>query len=246
MNTLYSQSVPAPILCPSSMWQHTLVYRLISRFSSLILALEKKKDYDHLVVDDFMPALPKLHYEYIQCVEKNGLSSPVILLMYSSGNNTGNLTSFGKCQLKPKVRQAFAIVLHLLSKSKLSYHSFTHELCTKLCLKSLAGSLLVSSQHCFDFSTKILHVIVLLHMTFQSRWLMCVCMKCSTWSQKIQTQWSTWGRWNTRSQELNMSISGAKQRSTSMKILAWLLMTEGTIKYSSSQSYLHLRSKGVS
>ena len=54
-------------------------------------SVNKKEDFEHLFLNDFTPAQPRLRYEYIQCLERNGLSFPIMLLTYSTGNNSENL-----------------------------------------------------------------------------------------------------------------------------------------------------------
>ena len=54
------------------------------------MQLIKKDDFEHLFLNDLTPAQPKARYEYIQSLERSGLPFLVMLLTYSSGNNTRN------------------------------------------------------------------------------------------------------------------------------------------------------------
>ena len=79
----------------------------LGRFNRLIAAVEKRKDFDHLFLNDISPALPKPQYEYMQCLERNGLPSPVMLLTHSSGNNTGNLHFLWKVPVGASAEECF-------------------------------------------------------------------------------------------------------------------------------------------
>ena len=98
----------------------------LGRFNSLIAAVEKRKDFDHLFLNDFTPALPKPWYEYMQSLERNGLPSPVMLLTHSSGNNTGNLHFLWKVSVGAAAKECFHNSLTTIKQVKpllLQFHT---------------------------------------------------------------------------------------------------------------------------
>ena len=46
-------------------------------------------------------------FQYLQCPERNRIPSPVVLLMYSSGNNTGNLHFVWKVSVEKEAEECF-------------------------------------------------------------------------------------------------------------------------------------------
>lgn len=93
MKNLHTQSVPVRQLPSALSAKHIPASASVplGKFTPLTAALAAVKDFDHLFLNDFLPALPKPRYEYIQYLERNGLPSPLVLLTYSSGNNAGIL-----------------------------------------------------------------------------------------------------------------------------------------------------------
>ena len=63
----------------------------VSRLQELLHILQEMEDNQYLALNDLIPNEPRQKYEFIQCLERNGLSAPIMLLTYSSGNNVGNL-----------------------------------------------------------------------------------------------------------------------------------------------------------
>ena len=94
-NTLSAKHIPASASIP------------LGKFSPLTAVLVKVKDFDHLFLNDFLPALPKPRYVYIQCLGRNGLPSPVVLMTYSLGNNAWNLHFVWKVPTESPAEECF-------------------------------------------------------------------------------------------------------------------------------------------
>ena len=52
----------------------------LRKFNTLIDAADKKEDFEHLFLNDLMPAQPRARCEYIQSLERSGLPFPVMLV----------------------------------------------------------------------------------------------------------------------------------------------------------------------
>ena len=90
----------------------------LGRFDSLIAATDKLEDFEHLFLNDFTPATPMSRYQYLQCLERNGIPSPVVLLTYSSGNNTGNLHFVWKVPVEKEAEECFQNSLAVIEQVK--------------------------------------------------------------------------------------------------------------------------------
>lgn len=82
------------------------------------MLLKKLKILTTIFLNNFLPALPKPRYEYIQCLEKNGLPSSVVLLTYSSGNNTGNLHFIWKVPIGTPAEECFHNSLKTIGQAR--------------------------------------------------------------------------------------------------------------------------------
>lgn len=56
---------------------------------------------------DFLPDSSRARFDYIQTLEKNGLSCPIMLLTHSSGNNIGNLHFVWKLPADKSIETTF-------------------------------------------------------------------------------------------------------------------------------------------
>ena len=63
----------------------------ISRLVTLLECLQEREDGEYLELNEFTPDQPRQRYKFIQCLERNGLPVPIMLLTYCSGNNAGHL-----------------------------------------------------------------------------------------------------------------------------------------------------------
>ena len=52
--------------------------------------LEKQKEFEHLVIEDFCPSDPRKKYCFIQNLQSKGLPCKSVMLTYFHGNNVGN------------------------------------------------------------------------------------------------------------------------------------------------------------
>lgn len=62
-----------------------------SKLVALFGCLQERGDSEYVELHEFTPDQPRRKYDFIQCLERNGLPVPIMLLTYSSGNNAGNL-----------------------------------------------------------------------------------------------------------------------------------------------------------
>ena len=80
----------------------------ISRLEPLFGCLQER---EYLVLNAFTPDQPRQTYKFIQCLDRNGLPVPIMLLTYSSGNNAGNLHFVWKCHPINHWKRPFKTVL---------------------------------------------------------------------------------------------------------------------------------------
>ena len=120
MKNLHSRAVPVRQLSDSLSAKHIPASASVplGKFTPLSAALAAVKEFDHLFLNDFLPALPKPRYEYIQSLERNGLPSPLVLLTYSSGNNAGNLHFIWKVPTASTVAECFNSSLTTIEQVK--------------------------------------------------------------------------------------------------------------------------------
>lgn len=71
-----------------------------------------------------MPAQPRARYKYIQSLERSGLPFPVMLLTYSSGNNTGNLHFVWKVPVENAAEECLQSSLAAIEQVKLLMAQF--------------------------------------------------------------------------------------------------------------------------
>ena len=83
----------------------------IGRLEPLFGCLQEREDGEYLVLNEFTPDQPRQTYEFIQCLERNGLPVPIMLLTYSSGNNAGNLHFVWKLPPNKHWKRPFKTVL---------------------------------------------------------------------------------------------------------------------------------------
>ena len=88
------------------------------QFDSLIAAIGSKEDFEHLFLNDFTPATAMSRFQFLQCVERNGVSSPVVLLTYSSGNNAGNVHFIWKVPVGKAAEECFQNSLAVIEQVK--------------------------------------------------------------------------------------------------------------------------------
>ena len=96
----------------------------LGMFNTLIDAGDKKEDFEHLFLNDLTPAQPRARYEYIQSLERSGLPFPVMLLTYSSGNNTGNIHFVWKVPVENAAEECFQSSLAAIEQVKLLLPQF--------------------------------------------------------------------------------------------------------------------------
>ena len=63
----------------------------ISKLVTLLECLQEREDSEYLELNEFTPDQPRQNFKSIQCLERNGLPVPIMLLTYSSESNAGHL-----------------------------------------------------------------------------------------------------------------------------------------------------------
>ena len=89
-----------------------------STLQELLHSLQEKEDNHYLAMNDLLPDEPGQKYEFIQCLERNGLSAPIMLLTYLSGNNVGNLHFVWKVQFNKPMEETFQDSVRVIEKLK--------------------------------------------------------------------------------------------------------------------------------
>ena len=90
----------------------------ISRLENALDSLQEMEDGEHLALNEVLPDQPRQRYEFIQCLERNGLSIPVMLLTYSSGNNVGNLHFVWKLPPNKPMEETFQESIRVIETIK--------------------------------------------------------------------------------------------------------------------------------
>ena len=90
----------------------------LAKFNDLIAAIDGKEDFEQLFLNDFTPTTAMSRYQFLQSLERNGISSPVVLLTHSSGNNAGNLHFIWKVPVRMTVEECFQNSLAVIERVK--------------------------------------------------------------------------------------------------------------------------------
>ena len=90
----------------------------VSMLQELFHTLQEMEDSEHLALNELIPGQPRQRYEFIQCLERNGLSVPIMLLTYSSGNNVGNLHFVWKVPSNKPMKETFQDSVRVIEKIK--------------------------------------------------------------------------------------------------------------------------------
>ena len=90
----------------------------IGRLENVIACLHEREDGEFVVLNELMPSQPRQRYEFIQCLERNGISVPIMLLTYSSGNNAGNLHFVWKLAANKPMEETFQDSVRVIERVK--------------------------------------------------------------------------------------------------------------------------------
>ena len=88
------------------------------------MQLIKRRISNTFFLNNLTSAQPRERYEYIQSLERSGLPFPVMLLTYSSGNNTGNLHFIWKVPVENTAEECFQSSLAAIEQVKLLLPQF--------------------------------------------------------------------------------------------------------------------------
>lgn len=90
----------------------------IGRLENVIACLHEREDGEFVVLNELMPSQPRQRYEFIQCLERNGVSVPIMLLTYSSRNNAGNLHFVWKLAANKPMEETFQDSVRVIERIK--------------------------------------------------------------------------------------------------------------------------------
>ena len=83
------------------------------------MALEEEQcAYKYVSLNDFTPDESRKRYNFIRNLEQTGLSVPCMLLMHSSGNNSGNLHFIWRLPLTDSIEECFQKSLSVIEQIK--------------------------------------------------------------------------------------------------------------------------------
>ena len=117
MKDLHARSNPVRQLSDSMSVKYIELCRGVP-ISPLFGCLQEREDGEYLALNEFTPDQPQQTYEFIQCLERNGLPVPIMLLTYSSGNNAGNSHFVWKLPPNKPLEETFQDSARVIEKIK--------------------------------------------------------------------------------------------------------------------------------
>ena len=120
MKTIHARTVPVRELSDALAIKYVQPCNQIPlpKFDLLVSCVEEANHFKFLSLNEFTPAQPTLKYEYIHSLERNGIRSPIMLLIHSSGNNVGNLHFVWKVPLENSLEANFEESLGVIEQIK--------------------------------------------------------------------------------------------------------------------------------